>query len=243
MELFTEDTITARTVDDILSGNNTSAGIPVVDNGSRDGDGTQVGGAKIGGSITGGAYYSNIAGARVEVFPEYDDTIGFASFDVNGVSVFKTIIDGADVGDVIIGDYAGGKGAKWDQSAAVFNIKGDITGCSGTFSGSLSSGISISAPSISGGTISGTTITGSTFTTTGGSYSVKLNNSTNQIELLYSDVVQGTISAWSYAQGKAIAIFADTFDPGVSGTGMIIQEGTTSKITFYVEGTEADSIP
>jgi len=120
MELFKDDTILARTVDDILS----DAG--GVNNGSSDGGGTQVGGAKVGGSITGGAYYSNIAGARVEVFPEYDETLGFASYDVDGVSVFKTIIDGTDVGDVIIGDYAGGKGAKWDQSAGTFTVSGAI---------------------------------------------------------------------------------------------------------------------
>jgi len=42
------------------------------------------------------------------------------------------------------------------------NFRGDITGASGTFSGSLSSGVSITAPTISGGSVSGTSISGGT---------------------------------------------------------------------------------
>lgn len=44
------------------------------------------------------------------------------------------------------------------------NFRGDITGASGTFSGSLAAGVSITAPTITGGNISGTTITGGTIT-------------------------------------------------------------------------------
>jgi len=224
-ELFQDDTILPRTVDDILS----DAG--GVGNGSSDG-GTVVGGKYIGSALVGASYVSATNGARVEIFPEYDATIGFASYDANNVSVFKTIIAGADIGDVIIGDYAGGQGAKWDQSAGTFDVLGNIE------ANSIAAGVSISSPVISGGSITGTTLLIS-----GATFGVRLNSTINQIELLYNSVVQGTVSGWAYAQGKAIAMFADTFDPGVSGTGFIIQEGTTSKITFYVEGVEAYAIP
>ena len=42
------------------------------------------------------------------------------------------------------------------------NFRGDITGASGSFSGSLSSGVSITSPTISGGSVSGTSISGGT---------------------------------------------------------------------------------
>jgi len=131
MELFNQDVITTNTVDEILAGANgtsSNSGTPSgVENGSVAEGGTTVGGRQVGGSTEGGAYYSSLAGARVEIFPENDNTIGFASYDINGVSVFKTIIDGTDVGDVLFGNYAGGQGIKWDQSAGTLDVQGGVT--------------------------------------------------------------------------------------------------------------------
>lgn len=120
MELFRDDIITPRTVDGIL---NDAGG---VGNGSTGSGATNVGGNQVGGTIIGGTYYSNLAGARVEIFPEYDSTIGFVTYNVAGTVVFKTIIDGANTGDVLIGNYAGGQGILWDQSAGTLNILGGI---------------------------------------------------------------------------------------------------------------------
>ena len=81
----------------------------------------------IGGNISKAEYKSANNGARVEIFPDYDDTIGFVTYAANGNIVFKTTIAGPDVGDVIIGNYNGGSGAKWDQSAGTFDIKGALS--------------------------------------------------------------------------------------------------------------------
>ena len=131
-------------------------------------------------------------------------------------------------------------GSSTTYSGATIKISsaGSVNFTTGNFSGTLSSGISITSPSITGGTISGTSITGSTVTTTGGTFSVRLNNTTNQVELLYSNVVQGVLSAYAYPQGVAISMTTYPFVDGDSGTGIVCQEGTTSIIHFFIEGNE-----
>lgn len=119
MELFNNDPIQQKTVEQILSQE------AVVDTGST---GISSGGRQVGGIIERAAYYSNIDGARVEIFPEDDETIGFVTYNAASTVVFKTIIGGTNVGDVVIGDYDGGKGMLWDQSATTFTVKGDIVG-------------------------------------------------------------------------------------------------------------------
>lgn len=96
----------------------------------------------------GGSYTTTISvTGRVEILP--DVNTGIVAYAGDGTSeVFKVVVDGTDVGDVILGDYAGGNGVKWDQSASDFIIKGDMT-----------------AGSIDGVTITGGTITGTTFKT------------------------------------------------------------------------------
>jgi len=71
----------------------------------------------------------------------------------DGTNIFSILTSGVDVGDIITGNYAGGKGMKWDQSAEVFSVKGDITGSSGTFSGTLAANI-VTANSIQENAIS-----------------------------------------------------------------------------------------
>jgi hypothetical protein len=72
----------------------------------------------------GGNYASAESGARVKIFPS--STIGLQVIDDAEKDVLKAIVGGADVGDVIIGDYVNTKGCKWDKSAGSFKVKGNL---------------------------------------------------------------------------------------------------------------------
>lgn len=78
----------------------------------------------IGGSMEGTGIRSNINGARLEIYPESDKTIGTAIYDDAGAVVFRVLIGGTDVGDVVIGDYAGNQGIFYDKSAGTITFKG-----------------------------------------------------------------------------------------------------------------------
>jgi len=73
----------------------------------------------------GGNYASAASGARVLIFP--DSSTGIQIIDDATATVFKVLVGGADVGDVVIGNYAGGYGMLWDKSAGRLYIKGDLT--------------------------------------------------------------------------------------------------------------------
>jgi len=75
----------------------------------------------------GGKYNSAASGARVRIFP--DTNTGIQIVDSSANDVFKALVGGTDVGDVIIGDYSGGAGAKWDNSESSFDIQGTLTAC------------------------------------------------------------------------------------------------------------------
>jgi hypothetical protein len=49
-------------------------------------------------------------------------------YNDNGDLRFEVIFGGADDGDVTLGDYAGGSGLKWDQSAGTLTVKVDSSG-------------------------------------------------------------------------------------------------------------------
>jgi len=220
MELYTEDIITTQTINDILSGVSVSKGT-TSDILSETASNVLKNKILYGGTIMKASYKSAITGARVEIFPDYDKTIGFASYDENDNNVFKTVVSGADIGDVVIGDFAGGQGAKWDKSAGTFTVLGNVEAAE------IAAGVEITSPIITGGTITGSTIEASS----PGTYGIRLNSSINQLELLYNDVVQGVVSGWPYAQGVAISMITDG-----DGTGMVAREGTSSLIMFYLEG-------
>jgi len=76
------------------------------------------------GTITGGTIRTAASGARVLL-----DTDKLVCYDSSATpkEVFKSIITGDDVGDVILGDYAGNKGVKWDNSVATLDIKGALS--------------------------------------------------------------------------------------------------------------------
>jgi len=67
------------------------------------------------------------SGARVEINPDSDKNIGLVAYDDNENELFKIVTAGADVGDVIIGDYAGGQGIKYDKSAGTLDIQGGVS--------------------------------------------------------------------------------------------------------------------
>ena len=73
---------------------------------------------------TGGTYQSAASGARVLIFPDANTAIRI--IDDAAADVFKALVGGVDVGDVIIGNYAGNKGLKWDKSAGTFTVRGTL---------------------------------------------------------------------------------------------------------------------
>lgn len=74
-----------------------------------------------------GIYNSAASGARVRIFPDTDT--GIQVVDASSNDVFKCLVGGTDSGDVIVGNYSGGAGAKWDNSASTFDIQGTLTAC------------------------------------------------------------------------------------------------------------------
>jgi hypothetical protein len=89
----------------------------------------------------------------------------------SGISINSPVITGGqiDIGGTWHVDSSGnmwwGGAANYAAASIKISSSGFVDFTSGNFSGTLSSGISISSPVISGGSISGTTITGSTLQT------------------------------------------------------------------------------
>jgi len=74
----------------------------------------------VAGILTGRHIRTASSGARAEMFPNANT--GLVIYDDAAAEVLKVLVGGTDVGDVIIGNYSGGKGLKWDKSAAAFSI-------------------------------------------------------------------------------------------------------------------------
>jgi hypothetical protein len=110
-------------------------------------------------TITGGTIQTASSGARTVL-----NSTNLIAYDDAAATIFNIILSGANVGDVLIGDYANNKGIFWDKSAGTFNVKGAITASSGSFtgaiyasSGNFSSGVSVGSGVGSGSvTIDGT---------------------------------------------------------------------------------------
>lgn len=158
----------------------------------------------------GGSYNSAASGARVRIFP--DSNTGIQAVDNSGNDVFKVIVGGTDVGDVIIGDFAGSKGLKWDKSTTTFEVRGKVVTSSGSDLGAsyltgdvaearitanvlnalqtrLSnlgtnylSAISADFGTMTAGSITGITITGGTIRTASSGQRVEILGSDNSIK-------------------------------------------------------------
>lgn len=85
-------------------------------------------------------------GARINFFPSTN--VGFSALNVSGAEIFKILIDGADVGDVLFGDVASGNYVQWDDSTNTLNVFGTLTATSGTIGG-----WTINATTITGGNV------------------------------------------------------------------------------------------
>lgn len=75
-------------------------------------------------TAVGATLKTSAANARVEIFP--DSNTGLIAYDDLGNTVFKVVTGGTDVGDVVIGNHAGGQGAKWDKSTGKFEVLGSL---------------------------------------------------------------------------------------------------------------------
>jgi len=113
-ELYNKNIIPIITIEDIYGPRPLNTGEPLV--------GMRI----IGGEIESASYKSSISGARLEIFPSDDPTIGMVNYNSAGTTVFKTIVDGTDSGDVVIGNYAGGQGALYDSSLDKFTFTGAL---------------------------------------------------------------------------------------------------------------------
>ena len=80
-----------------------------------------------------GGTYTTASGtaARVQLLPNANT--GIIAYDSSNAKVFEVLVGGTDVGDVTIGNYSGGNGMFWDNSASKLTIKGDMT--AGTITG------------------------------------------------------------------------------------------------------------
>lgn len=130
-ELYERNIVPTPTLSDIFSGKTIETPYGTTQEPAGSGSnlsGQTITNAKvIGGQMEGISYRSSRSGGRVEIFPEFDKTVGFISFAANGGETFKILVDGADQGDIYIGNYSGGQGIKWDQSAGILYVVGSIT--------------------------------------------------------------------------------------------------------------------
>lgn len=116
-ELFTENLILERTLADIFQQMGVTGETPI-------GVGqTFISPNIIGGIMQGTSFRSGDGGARIEIFPEWDKTIGLIAYDNAGSQVFKMLVGGTDVGDIIMGDTSGNY-TKWDKSAGTITVHG-----------------------------------------------------------------------------------------------------------------------
>lgn len=116
------------------------------------------------------------------------------------------------------------------------NFRGDITGASGTFSGTLSAA-TITGSTITGGTITGTTISGGTIT--GGSIDIGGSDSTSFHVDSSGNVWWGSGGSYSGSSGKRISSSGIIDFSGGTITGGTIQtsSGTGSRIVMSGSGT------
>lgn len=108
-------------------------------------DNNKLGGT--GSAATGGSYDSAASGARVRLFP--DANTGLQIIDDAGNDVFKAMVGGTSVGDIIFGDYAHDQGMFYDKSVGAHGttyVKGALIGGAGSV---------FSADYFSGGIITG----------------------------------------------------------------------------------------
>jgi len=167
----------------------------------------------------GGNYMSATSGAAVKIFP--DANTGIQVLDDLGNNVFLAIVGGTDVGDVTIGNYAGGQGIKYDKSANTTDFKGNIS--AGTISGVQINGATISGGSI---TIGGNFSVNSSGVLTATGATIKTAGSGARVEIAGSHIdfydIYNSYATFNYFGGGMVC--SSSFE----SSGNIIADGVLS---------------
>ncbi|MFA6171959.1 MAG: DNRLRE domain-containing protein [Patescibacteria group bacterium] len=177
---------------------------------------TIVGGIDISSKLdkTGGAYQSAASGSRVLIFPDLNT--GIQIIDDSGNDVFKVLVGGTDVGDIVMGNFASDKGLKWDKSAGTFTVKGSlVTGASSiidgqyltdlTVTGSKLANLTITAAQIANATITGTQIASATITSDNIQNATITGTDIASATIAGSNIITGTITATQIANATITA--------------------------------------
>ena len=195
---------------------------------------------------TGGQYATSASNPRLLIFP--DSNTGLQIIDNAGADVFKALVGGTDVGDIIIGAEASSKYVKWDKSASIMYVYGSLV----TQSGSSLDGTYLAAGSVTSSktnvALQGWSLTvtfwapdyntigwfsGTITTSNGTSYSIDAGNSGDIVALTYiyldiaisSTVLQITTTSTSaVGDGKLLLAVAQN------------NSDTSSKASFQVFG-------
>lgn len=83
----------------------------------------------------GGSYVSANSAPAIRIFPLNNPDIGIQVVDSYARDVFKINVGGSNIGDVIIGNYAGGQGIRYNATDQTTSFKGTITAYAGTIGG------------------------------------------------------------------------------------------------------------
>ncbi|MDD4469396.1 MAG: fibronectin type III domain-containing protein [Acholeplasmataceae bacterium] len=152
----------------------------------------------------GGTYDSASSGAMVRIFP--DSNTGIQVIDDATNDVFKCLVGGTDVGDVLIGDYSHDKGMFYDKSASTFTFKGLMNA----------------------GSIDGVTITGGTIQTSSTGQRVAIASSDNTITFYNSSGNSVTQLGGGDYIGTALRVNLDSS----TTTGVFVNSSQESDIGF-----------
>ena len=175
----------------------------------------------------GGTYDSAASGARVRIFPAAvaGTQKGLQIIDDAGNDIFAAYVLGTGdpgIGDVIIGNYTGNQGIKYDKSAGTTTFAGTLSAAGGTLG------------TITSGTLTGLTITGGTIRTAASKQRVVMSD--NQIEIFNSDDVSvgtlnGLTGTWASAIQCDIAEI-DMIGMNSAGAGYTVGTGKEAVITI-----------
>jgi phage minor structural protein len=179
----------------------------------------------------GGTYDSSASGARVRIFPDVNTGIQIT----DGTNdVFKAIVGGTDVGDIIIGNYSGDVGVKWDKSAGTLTIKGVIYATSGEFSGTLKTSniYASSTLSVHGNMQSDSYVADTSGWLIKGSGSVEFNDIK----------IRGNLEStnWSTTLGSQINLTNGTLKLGGSSAPKLSWNGSTLSIEGAIKATSGE---
>lgn len=87
-------------------------------------------GTIVAGLITGATIRTAASGARSIM-----DSGGIRSYNSSDTKILDVVASGDDAGDILLGNFAGGNGVKYDSSEGELLVSGDISATSGLFSG------------------------------------------------------------------------------------------------------------